>query len=37
MIINQSRANVVAEKLGISPSQVHAEAFPEYKAEVIRN
>lgn len=33
---NQQRAIAVAEKLGIPQSQVHAEAFPEQKAEIIR-
>ncbi|MDJ0734967.1 MAG: heavy metal translocating P-type ATPase [Nostocaceae cyanobacterium] len=33
---SQQRATAVAEKLGIPLSQVHAEAFPEHKAEIIR-
>jgi P-type Cu2+ transporter len=34
---NQARANQVAEKLDIPLSQVHAEAFPEDKAKIVRN
>ncbi len=33
---SKQRATAVAEKLGIPLSQVHAEAFPEHKAEIIR-
>ncbi|MDJ0696397.1 heavy metal translocating P-type ATPase [Mastigocoleus sp. MO_188.B34] len=34
---NQKRANVVAEELNIPLSQVHAQAFPEQKAAILRD
>ncbi len=34
---NQQRAEIVAEELNIPPSQVHAQAFPEKKAAIIRD
>ena len=34
---NQQRAKIVAEELKIPLSQVHAQAFPEKKAEIIRD
>ncbi|MEM7556256.1 MAG: heavy metal translocating P-type ATPase, partial [Cyanobacteria bacterium P01_A01_bin.84] len=33
---NRQRAHIVAEELKIPPQQVHAEAFPEQKAKVVR-
>ncbi|MGQ4648236.1 heavy metal translocating P-type ATPase [Lyngbya aestuarii] len=33
---NQQRANTVARELGIEPTQIHAEAFPEDKAEIVQ-
>ncbi|WP_414548537.1 heavy metal translocating P-type ATPase [Anabaena sp. CCY 0017] len=33
---NQQRAMAVAQELNLPPSQVHAEAFPEQKAEIIQ-
>lgn len=34
---NQQRANQVAQALKIPPQQVHAEAFPEQKAKIVRD
>ncbi len=34
---SQMRAQAVGEQLGISPSHVHAEAFPEEKARIVRD
>ncbi|MEM7591641.1 MAG: heavy metal translocating P-type ATPase, partial [Cyanobacteria bacterium P01_A01_bin.83] len=34
---NQKRANMVAEELNIPLSQVHAQAFPEQKAAIVRD
>ena len=34
---NPQRAKVVAEKLNIPPAQVHAQAFPEQKAAIVRD
>ncbi|NEO97938.1 MAG: cadmium-translocating P-type ATPase [Symploca sp. SIO2E9] len=33
---NQQRASIVGRELDIPPTQIHAEAFPEHKAEVIQ-
>ncbi|NEP01754.1 MAG: heavy metal translocating P-type ATPase [Symploca sp. SIO2E9] len=33
---NRQRANIVARELAIEPECIHAEAFPEHKAEVVR-
>ncbi|HBB32274.1 MAG TPA: heavy metal translocating P-type ATPase [Cyanobacteria bacterium UBA8803] len=33
---NRQRAHTVARELDIPPAHVHAEAFPEYKAEVVQ-
>lgn len=34
---NPQRAKIVAEELGIPPAQVHAQAFPEQKAAIVRD
>lgn len=34
---NETRAQKVASELNIPPAQVHAEAFPEQKATIVRN
>jgi Cu2+-exporting ATPase len=34
---NPQRAKIVAEELGIPPAKVHAQAFPEQKAAIVRD